>query len=153
MFKLKGLQFKELYSQPEAKLSIAWHFQPDLSAEFYNYYWLPFIPLVVRTMVCHVTLFCDERIRSRKPMSCCLDYTLLLQIVLAVSTKLQVIITQMCVQSCSTNSVTRGTCLVKPHDDLFWFGQPNCLLLLIQFIMIQVCIAIVVPLSSLDRKK
>ncbi|KAL3715041.1 hypothetical protein ACJRO7_006868 [Eucalyptus globulus] len=72
--------------------------------EFYNYYWLPFIPLVI---------------------------------VLAVSTKLQVIITQMCAQSCSENSVTRGTCLVKPNDDLFWFRQPKWLLHLVQFVMIQ----------------
>ncbi|KAF8008019.1 hypothetical protein BT93_K1875 [Corymbia citriodora subsp. variegata] len=72
--------------------------------EFYNYYWLPFIPLMI---------------------------------VLAVSTKLQVIITQMCVQSCSENSVSRGTCLVKPNDDWFWFGEPKWLLHLIQFVMIQ----------------
>nr|XP_023903550.1 MLO-like protein 6 [Quercus suber]POE46307.1 mlo-like protein 6 [Quercus suber] len=72
--------------------------------EFYNYYWLPFIPLVI---------------------------------VLVVGTKLEVTITKMCMESCKENPVTRGTFLVKPSDDYFWFGRPNWLLHLLQLNLIQ----------------
>ncbi|XP_038684973.1 MLO-like protein 12 [Tripterygium wilfordii] len=71
---------------------------------FYNYFWLPFIPLVI---------------------------------VLVVGTKLEVIITKMCVEGGKNNSVTRGTFLVKPSDDLFWFRQPKLLLHLLQLTLIQ----------------
>ncbi|XP_037495755.1 MLO-like protein 12 isoform X2 [Jatropha curcas] len=71
---------------------------------FYNYYWLPFIPLVL---------------------------------VLAVGTKLETIITNMCMESCKNNSVIRGTFLVKPSDEYFWFHRPKLLLYLLQLILIQ----------------
>ncbi|KAF5188191.1 Mlo-like protein [Thalictrum thalictroides] len=71
---------------------------------FYNYLWLPFIPLL----------------------------TLLL-----VGTKLQVIITKMCLESRDQSNVVRGTFLVKPSDNLFWFGRPQLLLHLIYFILFQ----------------
>ncbi|PIA29502.1 hypothetical protein AQUCO_05900015v1 [Aquilegia coerulea] len=71
---------------------------------FYNYLWLPFIPLL----------------------------TLLL-----VGTKLQVIITKMCLESRDQSTVVRGTLLVKPSDNLFWFGRPQLLLHLIYFILFQ----------------
>ncbi|KAJ9170897.1 hypothetical protein P3X46_018960 [Hevea brasiliensis] len=72
--------------------------------EFYNYYWLPFIPLLI---------------------------------VLAVGTKLETIITKMCVESCKNNSVIRGTFPVKPSNEYFWFNKPKLLLYLLQFILIQ----------------
>uniref|UniRef100_A0A2C9URX4 MLO-like protein n=1 Tax=Manihot esculenta TaxID=3983 RepID=A0A2C9URX4_MANES len=72
--------------------------------EFYNYYWLPFIPLLL---------------------------------VLAVGTKMEAIITQMCVESCKNMSVIRGTFLVKPSNEYFWFNRPKLLLYLLQFILIQ----------------
>ncbi|KAJ7948378.1 MLO-like protein [Quillaja saponaria] len=72
--------------------------------EFYNHYWLPFIPL---------------------------------GITLLVGAKLQVIITKMCVESSKENCVTRGTLLVKPNDNYFWFGRPDWLLHLLQFILVQ----------------
>ncbi|XP_004308899.1 PREDICTED: MLO-like protein 12 [Fragaria vesca subsp. vesca] len=71
---------------------------------FYNYYWLPFIPLLI---------------------------------VLLVGTKLQVVITKMCAESCKENPVIRGSFVVKLNDDLFWFGKPNWLLHLLQFVLIQ----------------
>ncbi|KAA8526334.1 hypothetical protein F0562_008463 [Nyssa sinensis] len=71
---------------------------------FYNYYWLPIIPLVVA---------------------------------MVVGTKLEVVITQMCLKSYKRNTVIRGTFLVKPSDDLFWFRRPKWFLHLIQFILIQ----------------
>lgn len=58
--------------------------------------------------------------------------------VVAVGTKLQFIITKMCLESHNESAVVRGTLLVKPHDNLFWFGQPMLLLHLIRFILFQV---------------
>ncbi|XP_043699324.1 MLO-like protein 12 isoform X1 [Telopea speciosissima] len=71
---------------------------------FYNYFWLPFIPLVM---------------------------------LLLVGTKLQVIITKMCLASGEVAPVVKGTFLVKPSDDFFWFSQPRFLLHLIHFILFQ----------------
>uniref|UniRef100_A0A803QJM3 MLO-like protein n=1 Tax=Cannabis sativa TaxID=3483 RepID=A0A803QJM3_CANSA len=60
-----------------------------------------------------------------------------LGIALMVGAKLQVIITKMCVETHKENPVIRGSFIVKPNDDLFWFGRPHWLLHLIQFILIQ----------------
>ncbi|XP_057954863.1 MLO-like protein 6 [Malania oleifera] len=72
--------------------------------EFYNYYWLPFIPLMI---------------------------------LLVVGTKLEVIITEMCLESSNKNSVTQGAFLVNPNDNFFWFGRPYWLLYLLQVIQFQ----------------
>ncbi|XP_058095775.1 MLO-like protein [Magnolia sinica] len=72
--------------------------------KFYNYLWLPFIPLVM---------------------------------VLAVGTKLQVIITNMCLVSRNESVVVRGILLVKPSDHFFWFGRPHLLLHIIHLILFQ----------------
>ncbi|XP_059670303.1 MLO-like protein 12 [Cornus florida] len=71
---------------------------------FYNYYWLPFIPLVM---------------------------------LLVIGTKLQSIITKMCLDSNDKSNVVRGTLLVKPSDHFFWFGRPKLLLHLMHFILFQ----------------
>ncbi|XXG66786.1 hypothetical protein AAC387_Pa06g0288 [Persea americana] len=57
--------------------------------------------------------------------------------VVAVGTKLQFIITKMCLESHNESAVVRGTLLVKPNDNLFWFGQPSLLLHLIHFTLFQ----------------
>ncbi|TXG47477.1 hypothetical protein EZV62_026771 [Acer yangbiense] len=56
---------------------------------FYNYLWLPFIPLV------------------------------------------------MCLDSHNKSHIVRGTLLVKPSDDLFWFNRPKLVLHVIHFILFQ----------------
>lgn len=71
---------------------------------FYNYLWLPFIPLVM---------------------------------LLLVGTKLQGIITKMCIDSNDKSNVVRGTLLVRPSDHFFWFGRPKLLLHLMHFILFQ----------------
>ncbi|XP_057487854.1 MLO-like protein 12 isoform X2 [Actinidia eriantha] len=71
---------------------------------FYNYFWLPFIPLVM---------------------------------LLVVGTKLQGIITRMCLDTSDKSHVVRGTLLVRPSDHFFWFGQPKLLLHLMHFILFQ----------------
>ncbi|KAH7533154.1 hypothetical protein FEM48_Zijuj04G0100200 [Ziziphus jujuba var. spinosa] len=82
----------------------SFHILERRRAVFYNYYWLPFIPLVI---------------------------------VLVVGAKLEVIISKMCIESFKDNPVIRGSFIVKPKDDLFWFGRPNWLLNLLQFVLIQ----------------
>ncbi|KAG4980287.1 hypothetical protein JHK82_033528 [Glycine max] len=88
-----------------------------LFAEFYNYFWLPFIPLVVA---------------------------------LLAGTKLQVIITKMCVDSCKEKPVIKGSLLVTPSDAHFWFHQPEWLLHLLKFILIQYEFG---PRSCFNRKR
>ncbi|XVE75351.1 hypothetical protein DITRI_Ditri12bG0087400 [Diplodiscus trichospermus] len=58
-----------------------------------------------------------------------------LVIILLVGTKLQVIITKMGLGIQDKGDVVRGTPLVQPGDDLFWFGSPHFLLFLIQVIL------------------
>ncbi|KAF3444055.1 hypothetical protein FNV43_RR13745 [Rhamnella rubrinervis] len=60
-----------------------------------------------------------------------------LVVVLVAGTKLEVIISKMCVESFKKSPVVRGSFIVKPNDDLFWFGRPNWLLHLLQFVLIQ----------------
>ncbi|GMI93457.1 MILDEW RESISTANCE LOCUS O 12 [Hibiscus trionum] len=71
---------------------------------FYNYLWLPFIPLLM---------------------------------LLLVGTKLQGIITRMCLDSQDRSHVVRGAFLVRPSDDFFWFGRPKLLLHVMHFILFQ----------------
>ncbi|KDP21019.1 hypothetical protein JCGZ_21490 [Jatropha curcas] len=57
--------------------------------------------------------------------------------VLLVGTKLEGIITSMCLDSHDKSHVVRGTLLVRPSDHFFWFGWPKLLLHLIHFILFQ----------------
>lgn len=57
---------------------------------------------------------------------------------LIVGTKLQGIITRMCVDSNDKSHVVRGTLLVRPSDHYFWFGRPKLLLHLMHLILFQV---------------
>lgn len=57
-------------------------------------------------------------------------------VILSVSTKLQVVITQMGLRIQDTQ-VVRGTPVVQPGDDLFWFNHPRLLLYLINFVLFQ----------------
>lgn len=61
-----------------------------------------------------------------------------LQIILLVGTKLQVIITKMGLRIQERGQVVKGTPVVKPGDDLFWFKRPRILLYLIHFVLFQV---------------
>ncbi|KAJ9554923.1 hypothetical protein OSB04_009537, partial [Centaurea solstitialis] len=58
-------------------------------------------------------------------------------IVLLVGTKLQVIITKMGLRIQERGAVIKGTPLVKPTDNLFWFNRPQVLLYLIHFVLFQ----------------
>ncbi|KAG6756068.1 hypothetical protein POTOM_039487 [Populus tomentosa] len=60
-----------------------------------------------------------------------------LLMLLLVGTKLQAIITLMCLDSHDKSLVVEGTILVRPSDHFFWFGRPKLLLHFIQFILFQ----------------
>ncbi|PNT11958.2 hypothetical protein POPTR_011G059200v4 [Populus trichocarpa] len=60
-----------------------------------------------------------------------------LLMLLLVGTKLQAIITLMCLDSHDKSLVVEETILVRPSDHFFWFGRPKLLLHLIQFILFQ----------------
>ncbi|EOY07790.1 hypothetical protein QUC31_011149 [Theobroma cacao] len=61
-----------------------------------------------------------------------LSYVPLL-VVLTVGTKLEVIVARMALQINNQNRVIRGTPLVQPKDELFWFGRPQFVLTLLHF--------------------
>nr|ARG42812.1 MLO-like protein [Vitis flexuosa] len=56
-----------------------------------------------------------------------------LLIVLILGTKLEVIVERMALQLKHQNYVIKGTPLVKPNDNLFWFGDPRFVLTLIHY--------------------
>lgn len=61
-----------------------------------------------------------------------------LQIVLAVGTKLQAVLTKMALQITERHAVVQGIPLVQGSDKYFWFGRPQLLLHLIHFCLFQV---------------
>lgn len=58
-------------------------------------------------------------------------------IILLVGAKLQVIITKMGVKIQERGEVVKGTPVVQPDDDLFWFKRPRVMLYLIHFVFFQ----------------
>ncbi|TYJ38497.1 hypothetical protein E1A91_A05G447200v1 [Gossypium mustelinum] len=56
-------------------------------------------------------------------------------VVLMVGTKLQVIITELGVSIQDRGGVVKGAPLVRPGDDLFWFGRSRFLLFLIHLVL------------------
>ncbi|KAG6744095.1 hypothetical protein POTOM_052804 [Populus tomentosa] len=69
-------------------------------------------------------------------------------VILSVSTKLQVVITQMGLRIQGTQ-VVQGTPVVQPADDLFWFNHPRLLLYLINFVLFQVSLCISIYNASM----
>lgn len=59
------------------------------------------------------------------------------KLVMLVGTKLQHVVSTLALEIVEQTGPSVGTQL-KPRDDLFWFGKPEILLRLIQFIIFQV---------------
>ncbi|XP_057805467.1 MLO-like protein 6 [Salvia miltiorrhiza] len=59
-------------------------------------------------------------------------------IILLVGAKLQFIITKMGLRIQERGEVVKGTPLVQPGDELFWFNRPRILLYLVHFVLFQV---------------
>lgn len=73
---------------------------------------------------------------------------------LVVGAKLEVIVAKMAFRIDDQNRVSRGTPLVHPNDNLFWFGQPRFVLVLIHFVLFVVIIPPLYKLaSSIDQKE
>ncbi|RXI01301.1 hypothetical protein DVH24_001535 [Malus domestica] len=66
-----------------------------------------------------------------------IDMALIVQMILMVGTKLQVIITKMGLKLSERGEVVKGTPLVEPGDHLFWFNNPRLLLYIIHFVLFQ----------------
>eukprot|EP01018_Ginkgo_biloba_P029334 Gb_05043 [translate_table: standard] len=60
-----------------------------------------------------------------------------LTIILLVRTKLQVMITKMALEIQCRHAVVKGTPVVQPSNELFWFGRPQLILFLIHFTLFQ----------------
>ncbi|KAH6773661.1 hypothetical protein C2S52_003435 [Perilla frutescens var. hirtella] len=60
-----------------------------------------------------------------------------LVMLLVAGTKLQGIITKMCLDTNDKSHVIRGTLVVRPSDHFFWFDRPNFLLHLMHLILFQ----------------
>ncbi|KAL1565983.1 MLO-like protein 6 [Salvia divinorum] len=60
-----------------------------------------------------------------------------LVIILLVGAKLQFIITKMGLRIQERGEVVKGTPLVRPGDELFWFKRPRILLYLVHFVLFQ----------------
>ncbi|XP_048134550.1 MLO-like protein 2 isoform X2 [Rhodamnia argentea] len=58
-------------------------------------------------------------------------------IILMIGAKLQVIITKMGLRIQERGDVVKGTPVVQPGDELFWFGRPHFILFLIHFVLFQ----------------
>lgn len=61
-----------------------------------------------------------------------------MQMLLVVGTKLEGIITQMCLDSHGKSQVVIGPLLVRPSDHYFWFNWPKLLLHVIHLVLLQV---------------
>lgn len=60
------------------------------------------------------------------------------QLILAVGTKLQAILTRMALEISERHAVIQGIPLVQGSDKYFWFGKPQLVLHLIHFALFQV---------------
>ena len=60
-----------------------------------------------------------------------------MQLLLAVGTKLEHVITQLAQEVAEKHSAIEGDLVVNPSDDHFWFGRPKIVLYLIHFILFQ----------------
>ncbi|KAK6136223.1 hypothetical protein DH2020_030055 [Rehmannia glutinosa] len=58
-------------------------------------------------------------------------------VILLVGAKLQVIITKMGIRILERGDVIKGTPVVQPGDDLFWFNSPGLILFLIHFVLFE----------------
>lgn len=65
---------------------------------------------------------------------------MILQIILAIGTELQAILTKMAMEITERHAVVQGIPLVQGSDKYFWFGRPQLVLHLIHFALFQVSI-------------
>ena len=64
-----------------------------------------------------------------------------MKIALVLGAKLEVIVVRMALKIRDMNKITRGTPLVTPNDNLFWFGRPGFVLTLLHYTLFVVIIS------------
>ncbi|KAH1217937.1 MLO-like protein 6 [Glycine max] len=86
----------------------------------------------------NIIVFCEHIVAAGGfGSSLYFTYSSMQMVLLLVGTKLQSIITDMCLDSHDKSHMIKGTLLVRPSDHFFWFGWPKLLLHLISFILFQ----------------
>ena len=63
---------------------------------------------------------------------------MLMQLVLVIGTKLQIIVAKMAIRLHEQNRVMTGALVVQPNDDHFWFSNPKLILFLLHLVLFQV---------------
>lgn len=76
---------------------------------------------------------------------------LLMQILLVVGTKLELIIMEMAEEIQDRTTVVKGAPIVEPNNKFFWFNRPHWVLLLIHFILFQVKFSGLISISILNK--
>lgn len=66
-----------------------------------------------------------------------IDFSINFQLLLAVGTKLEHVITQLAHEVAEKHIAIEGELVVKPSDEHFWFAKPRVVLFLIHFILFQ----------------
>ena len=100
------------------------------SSGWHVYGWLSYVPILV-------SKFGPVKSLDIFPISTLFKNFFLggvvLQMVLVLGTKLEVIVARMALQIKEQDNVIIGTPLVKPNDNLFWFGKPRFVLTLLHY--------------------
>ena len=65
-------------------------------------------------------------------------YGIIMQILVSVGTKLELVIMEMAQQIQDKTTVVRGAPVVEPTNDFFWFSRPHWILFLIHFTLFEV---------------
>lgn len=66
-----------------------------------------------------------------------LTYILVFQLLFAVGTKLEHVITELAREVAEKHIAIEGDLVVKPSDEHFWFNRPDIILYLIHFVLFQ----------------
>lgn len=101
---------------------------------WHTLFWASFIPLIVRKISSFRENSPDWLVRLLYNDGC----FKLKQIILAVGSKLQAILTRMALEISEKHAVVQGIPLVQGSDKYFWFGRPQLILHLMHFALFQV---------------
>lgn len=100
------------------------------------YFWLSFIPAIVskqsKSKLVERLKFITRHQHSKHV------FVFVVKLVMLVGTKLEHVVSKLALEVKEQQTGTSGGGQVKPRDGLFWFGKPEILLRLIQFIIFQV---------------
>lgn len=98
------------------------------------YFWLSFIPAIVSLSKFPCRYW--DNLNSVVLCFWCSSFNMM-KLVMLVGTKLQHVVSLLALEIVEPQGPSIGA-QVKPRDDLFWFGKPDILLRLLQFISFQV---------------